>query len=367
MIYSFQYTTRLVLMLGFVALLFSCHHPTQQYEKKAQVDLPTYEKQRGAHVFGRIDSISLQVLSDTNVDWITLVPYGGQSDYDSPSVRYFRNDSEEYRERRRNRWASQIKLSHELGFKVFLKPHIWMHATSDGKWRSDIFHDNEEDWNTWQDSYRSFILYYAELAEEYDVEMFCVGTELTRLTLEKPAFWETLIQDVRAVYSGQLTYAANWYKEYDSINFWSALDFIGIQAYFPLSNKLNPSYEELRNAWNKRIPEIKKVSDENNRPIIFSEIGYKSSADAAMKPWEWVDYHNSDEKFSPSNQLQADAYKAVFETIWNESWFAGMHLWQWRSDHRDRDGKNYIDFTPQGKPAQKVIAEGYSIEALSKS
>ena len=57
-------------------------------------------------------------------------------------------------------------------------------------------------------------------------------------------YWIELIQKVRAVYQGQLTYAAN-YDNYQEVDFWEHLDFIGINAYFPLrepSDKL-PSSE----------------------------------------------------------------------------------------------------------------------------
>jgi len=41
------------------------------------------------------------------------------------------------------------------------------------------------------------------------------------------------------------------------------------------------------------------------------------------------------------------------------TWFAGLHLWQWRGDGRNRRGRNHLDFTPQNKPAERVIAEGF--------
>ena len=77
------------------------------------------------------------------------------------------------------------------------------------------------------------------------------------------------------------------------------------------------------------------------------------------KPWEWVDYYNNGASFEQSDETQANAYQSVFETIWDEPWFAGIHLWQWRGDGRNRRSRTHLDFTPQNKPAEQIIAEGF--------
>ena len=47
------------------------------------------------------------------------------------------------------------------------------------------------------------------------------------------------------MYSGKLTFGANWYLEYEDVTFWDDLDYIGIQAYFPLTKKENQGVDEL--------------------------------------------------------------------------------------------------------------------------
>jgi hypothetical protein len=49
---------------------------------------------------------------------------------------------------------------------------------------------------------------------------------------------------------GKLTYAANWDK-YDQVSFWDELDFIEIQAYFPLTAQTSPTAEEIKKGWNR--------------------------------------------------------------------------------------------------------------------
>lgn len=334
-----------------------CHQPSVPLKSKIVVS--SEEKQRGVHVFGRIDSMGLVELEALNAEWITLVPYAGQTDVDSPEVRFSRSNDPERMKRQNERWISAITRAHDAGFNVFLKPHIWIRNPSDGKWRSDIYFEDEEEWNTWKTSYKNFILHYAKMAQEANVEMFCIGTEFTKLSMEKPDFWREIIKEVKLVYSGKLTYAANWYEEYESVSFWEELDFIGIQAYFPISKNNTPSVSDLNEAWKSKIDHFVQQSELYEKPILFTELGYKSTTDATVTPWEWVDYMN-DSKYELSYETQVNAYTALFETIWDEDWFAGIHLWQWRTDGRERGDRHKIDFSPKGKPAEAIITEGFN-------
>lgn len=319
--------------------------------------IPDREKQRGAHVFGRIDTTNFQFLSRDQIEWVTLVPWGFQESIDSPEVLHHRGDSARIR-RRNEHWVRQIKAFRNAGFKVFVKPHIWMDTPPEGKWRSDILPKGDAEWERWQSTYRNFILRYARLAEEAGAEMFCVGTELTRLTLEKPAYWQKLIVEVRTVFSGKLTYAANWYEEFEGIRFWEQLDYVGVQAYFPLADRESPDVSEIADGWNRHLPLLEKVHRLSGRPIVFTELGYKSTPNSAIKPWEWMDYAAADE-MEVSFETQSNCYEAFYQVIWPQPWFAGVHLWQYRQDHEVHADEQIHDFTPQGKPAEEVIIRGF--------
>ncbi|MDH3652612.1 MAG: hypothetical protein OEQ53_23170 [Saprospiraceae bacterium] len=188
--------------------------------------------------------------------------------------------------------------------------------------------------------------------------MFCIGTELSRLSVEKTGFWRNLIQEIRSIYSGKLTYAANWHNEFEKITFWDDLDFIGIQAYFPLVQNNYPSIEQISKGWDKHFPAIESIHKKYNRKVLFTEMGYKSTADSAIEPWEWIeDSSDLDKLFS--TETQVNCYEAFFKTVWDKEWFAGVHIWQLRSDYVADGGRNNLDYTPQGKPAENTIAEGF--------
>lgn len=316
-----------------------------------------FGKQKGAHIFGSLDTSNVHNISNYNLDWVAFVPWGFQPEYDSKALSNRNRDSIQIKINN-EAWLRQIKVAHDQGFKVFFKPHVWMNTSDEGKWRSDIYPASDENWEAWKESYRDFILRYAKLAQQAKVELFCMGVEFTKLTAEKSKFWIELIDEIREVYKGKITYAANWYKELDHIEFWDKLDYIGVQAYFPLTKNESPTVEELNKGWSKYIPNFERTSEKYGKKIIFTEMGYKSTTDSAIEPWKWIEYRN-DNNAPLSTVTQANCYTSFFETIWNQDWFAGVYIWQMRADHKPNHGKNDLDFTPQSKPAQQIITKAF--------
>jgi hypothetical protein len=341
-------------LLGVLLLFTQCNTKKSGDENKQVLVID--DKQKGAHFFGVLDSTNFQSLKQNNIKWLTLVAWSNQKDYDSPILSHHNGDSSQILKQESN-WIRRIKLAHAAGFKVFIKPHVWINTPSDGKWRSDIFPTNDENWETWKTEYRNYILRYAKIAEQANAEMFCIGTEFSRLTVEKSLFWKQLIKDVRSIYSGKITYAANWYNEFENITFWDDLDFIGIQAYFPLVTKKYPSTEDIITGWNKHLPAIEAIHKKYNRKILFTEMGYRSTAESAIKPWQWLEDSSKLEE-SISMETQANCYEAFFNTVWNKEWFAGVHIWQ-LNNYVNSGGETNLDFTPQSKPAEHIITKGF--------
>jgi hypothetical protein len=212
---------------------------------------------------------------------------------------------------------------------------------------------SEENWNALEDSYRSFILEYAILAQEVGAELFCIGTELEQFIVHRPAYWHQLIDDVRSVYKGKLTYAANW-DEYKRVPFWSKLDYIGVDAYFPVSESKTPSVEESKVGWKKWKDELKGVSEKEKKKILFAEFGYRSVDYAGKEPWK-SDYTMKTVNF----EAQSNTTNALFEEVWQEEWFAGGFIWKWFIDHSKSGGLDDSQFTPQNKPVEELIRMHY--------
>ena len=97
---------------------------------------------------------------------------------------------------------------------------------------------------------------------------------------------------------------------------------------------------------------MQALSARVGRPVLFTELGYRNVPDAAAKPWRWPSRMES-MTVQPADALQAELFDVFFECLWHEPWFAGVVLWKWRPQIGHR--RNYLDFSPQGKPAEAVI------------
>jgi len=252
---------------------------------------------------------------------------------------------------------SEIQNLHEMGFKVMLKPHIWIggHDLDPDNWRSKIDFDDSQKRKKWFESYTKFILGEAELAETTGTEMLVIGTELVGVS-KYTQDWKNLIEKIRKVYSGKLTYAAEGMNA-QKIEFWSDLDYIGVDAYFPLTDKADPSLKELVEGWGKYEPQIKDLSAKYSKQIIFTEIGFKSVEGTAIKPWEWKQDGNTSEK------EQALAFEATSIAFRDKPYLAGIFVWKYFTDMNSREkGNNEKGFTPYGKEAEKVISAWFNMD-----
>ena len=313
-------------------------------------------KFRGMHLFDlSADSSELVTLNENNIEWLTFVPYISQEVYSKPPEEVSIDST--WVRRRFDTMASNNEALKPYGFNVMLKPHIWLQQRPGNTWRSDIQMANEADWDGWFSYYSAHMLMYASIAERLGFEMLCIGTELHRTVVEQPEKWHTLINQIQDVYPGKLVYAANWSDNLDEIPFWDEMDYIGIQAYFPIADRDNPDLEELEAGWQARMDELKELSETYNKPILFTEIGYKSTPDAAKTPWEWERPSYWFYK-RISHKTQAQSYEAFFNVVWPEPWFAGAFIWHWSADS-GRGGENHR-FTLRDKPALNVVAKGFA-------
>ena len=314
---------------------------------------------RGMSVFGWPDSLdqSIDELLRANVEWVAVIPFIYQEDEHSLKVN-LPNQNGTF-SRRDSTFLHAIKELKKRGIKVHLKPHVWL-----GKgWRSNISFEHKNDWDTWFSSYSERMLLYAQMAQLTNTELLCVGTELRSSIKTQPEAWAKLIQNIREIYDGQLTYAANWYDEYEHIPFWNDLDYIGIQAYFPLSEKENPDLNSIKKGWQPHLKTMAEFSKQHQKPILFTEVGYKSEASATIKPWEW-DKTLGKLYMKKSDQTQQLAFEALFQELWDKEWFAGVYIWEWDTRSQEVNAKTNLDFSPRFKPAENVIAKWFATATI---
>ncbi len=292
-----------------------------------------------------ISSADVKPVLNLNANWITVMPFAFIPKGTS-KVQYNMNFQ----------WSGEtvdgikhtVELAKKDGLKIMLKPHIWMHYG----WIGDFTVTNDNDLKQFKETYTKYILEFAKLSELLKIEIFCIGVELKKMVVNYPDFFSNLIQKVKKVYSGKLTYAANW-DNYQNIVFWKELDFIGIDAYFPISESKTPSYQSCFIGWKPHYEAIKKISLLNKKKVIFTEFGYRNIDFTAKEPWN----ENANNTYNSTGQI--NTYRAIFSRFWGEKWFAGGFLWKWFPNHKKTGGINNNRFTPQNKPVESIIKQFY--------
>ena len=235
----------------------------------------------------------------------------------------------------------------------------------------------------WFDNYALFAVHYAQLSEQYHLPYFIIGDQLSNVTVDtshttaandaagidrgvpgesfpnctgrRDCGWRHVIHAIQSAtyasfaghqaqtgggYTGKLIYAASWSgasegatdSEYNHITWWDAVDYIGVDAFFPLTQNADVSVPDLMNAWHGKGLDLKgqgdiygnlaKIASSTNRPILFTAAGYESAAGANGAPLT----ASTD---SPDQNEQLNDMQALFQT------FAAAPFWQgafWYAD-----------------------------------
>lgn len=333
-------------------MLFNSCAKNKDTAKLEKVKVENIIKINGVSFVASRDSVkqkNIDPLLNINANYAAIMPFGFIKNLEHPELIY--NSQRQWFGESLNGAEQYVKLLHNNNIKTMMKPQIWVWQ---GEFTGNIQMNSEEAWLELENSYRDFILDYAKMAEKQKIEIFCIGTELEKFIEHRPQYWRELIVEVQNVYSGKLTYAANW-DEYKRVPFWDALDYIGVDAYFPVAESLTPSIDETKLGFEKWRSELKSFSEKENKKILFTEYGYRSVDYSGKEPWK------SDRSMNSVNlQAQTNLLEGMYQSIWSEEWFAGGFLWKWFIAHDKVGGENDSQFTPQNKAAEAVVKKYYS-------
>lgn len=298
---------------------------------------------------------TLDELAQLGATWVSLTPFGFMESLRAQAVRpIFDHAAGETDARLR----AEIQAAHARGLAVQLKPHIWIHG---GAWRAQIDPGDDAAWARWFGTYRAWMLHYAHLASGEHVEALVVGVELGSAVRHVPELFRTLIRDIRAFYSGQLLYAANW-DAVDEVPFWGDLDAIGVQFYAPLADRAHDTSAALVAHAGRALDAFEAVSRRVHRPVVLTEVGYRCASDAALRPHEWPERSTT----QPDPEAQAAAYEALLGTVARRPFIRGLFVWKWFTDPAT-DEEGPAGFSPRGKPAAELLRRYYAAPRARRS
>ena len=287
---------------------------------------------------------TLDHLRSIGVSWISVTPFGFARAAGNGHIGFVLEGPHAETD---SQMRVVIAEAHRRGIGVLYKPHLWVEGSG---WAGDISMPDEAGWRRWFASYRRFAVHNALLAAECGAEGFVAGTELVKTTVREED-WRGVIAAVRRVFPGWVTYAANWYGEFDRIRFWDALDAVGIDLYEPLSASPAATDQELLDGARAAAAKIEGVARRWERPAIVTELGLPSRPAAWQAPQEEVAGAAAD------GAAQERGYRALFEALWGRPWLAGLYWWKYETS--PRRGREENSLTPRGKPAENVIRQYY--------
>ena len=236
--------------------------------------------------------------------------------------------------------------SRQMG--VMLMPIVLLNNSGSKDWRGII---EPPSWDNWFASYTTYITTMAALARSCDVDIFCVGSELLSTEPDRQR-WLDVIAQIKAQYSGKLTYSANW-DHYDGAKggpkFWDQLDYIGMNNYNELADREGATIPELNKAWEPIKKDILNFVATQKKPFMFTETGWHNLANTIKEPWNYV---ATEKKIDLAEQQHAfESFVETWGSVPNKQ-FMGAFIWEWRPGAKPEEAGSY---SLQGTPSLEIV------------
>jgi hypothetical protein len=286
-------------------------------------------------------------------------------------------------------------IAQSLGLRVILKPQTQATLGPAPDNINQFTIGSGFDANAYFTQWKAYMAQVAALAQQVGAHMVVIGTENSGLdTAAYLAPWTSVIQAVRAAYTGLVTYDAYGVVQrtygfgVDQVPFWDQLDMIGVSAYFPLTANPNPTYADVLAGWYaNRISAADTVAPpvdlpaafralalQYGKPVYFSEFGGMSFRGVVNDP-----SGAGPGVKVPDGQQQQWLYESFLAAFSNanaaagDNWFRGMNAWSIYKGAAASTDPNYTqylasaatDFDVRGKPAAVSLQEWYTGQAIA--
>lgn len=308
-------------------------------------------------IFGSTDdenSMTIDLEERTNSNWVSLSPLIKMAAYNNVLDRpYNFRVSDEI-----EKMKVIIPIIKRSGLKnIMLKPLTFFWEVNGSTYWGDFYVETEEEWIEVENAFEELIYEFAKLSLDYEeVKLLSIGNELTEFSRRRPEFFTELIVKLKNDFpSLQLTYSANW-DEYQDIEFWGGLDYIGVNPYFPLVNEKTPSVNRIEYSLLPIKETLYNLSCKYEKPILFTEYGFRSIDYGLWESWNLGEINQDNLNF----EIQKNGYNAFYNTFWDERWVAGGFFWEWKVFFKNEvNNPNENGWYVNDKPAEEIIKNQY--------
>ena len=264
---------------------------------------------------------------------------------------------------------------------------LWAGVPGNGALGYGSIYDLE---HRWFNSYTDFAVHFAQMSARHKLPFFIIGDDLASMSYDtdqtsarndgqgidippgesrscsgrRDCEWRHVVYAIRhssyqsltgnnlgrktetgGNYSGKLIYTASWMAapadsssnattpEFEGVSWWNAVDYIGVDAGFPLlSKQIVPDVNTLEQAWQGQgtglagqgniYHRLEKVADTYNRSVIFTSAGYLTLAGANNTTADLTGAAISQDE-------QLNDMEALLMAFKGTPWFAGIF---WNGD-----------------------------------
>lgn len=258
------------------------------------------------------------------------------------------------------------------GFKVYMASQICCADTSKASF-------SKEWWDAWFSEYEKYAMYFVNKANKYNVEFLNITGDWVVVAAspdKRPADYkeklEAIYSKVKSAYKGKLgrslfiggeigSNIPDIWPNTDSMPFMEQADFIGINWWVGLTDKNNPTQEEL-NANVKKLFDLrlKPLYEKYGKPIILQQVAYPSIDggltgkagvdDVATALWELYS-----DKYELDLEEQAMGFEAIMKNVAETSYIIGIYPFTYWPD----DFPLTKEYNVRGKPAEEVLSQWY--------
>ncbi|MFC2029006.1 hypothetical protein ACFLTX_03660 [Chloroflexota bacterium] len=271
---------------------------------------------------------------------------------------------------------SQFALARDANMRIVIYPSINFQGPNSEWWTESKLDSGW--WDNWFSRYRSFILYYSDLAAHNNIDTLILGGDWVMPSLpggtlpngndstplvDSSERWRSLISEIRQHYSGKLYWSVDYPGGLENapalIN---ELDGIYLLWSAPVAGDLNTSMLDMKNqAGNLLDNEIAQIKSLFQKPLVIalaypsisgSGLGCFKESQSYCKEWELLNQPDPNLDGNEINLLaQQDVYQAILLAINERNWIDGVMSRGFYGTLALQDGSASI----YGKPAFTLV------------